>query len=127
MGGIASFTHTGTFENYKRFAKNVRKFSTSRLLKDCGVKGVKALSDATPVDTGKTASSWDYNISISKYSLTIEWTNSNLSDGVPVAILIQYGHGTAKGGYVSGRDYINPAIQPVFDEMADRIWEEVTK
>ena len=127
MGGIISFTHTGKFENYKRFAKNVKKFSTSRLLKECGRKGVEALSDATPVDTGKTASSWDYRVVIDKYSVAVEWTNSNESEGIPVAILIQYGHGTATGGYVSGRDYINPAIQPIFDEMADRIWEEVTK
>lgn len=127
MGGIISFTHTGNFENYKRFARNANKLSTSRLLKDCGAKGVKALSDATPVDTGKTASSWDYRVVIGRNSITIEWTNSNESEGIPVALLIQYGHGTARGGYVSGRDYINPAIQPIFDEMADRIWEEVTK
>lgn len=127
MGGMISFTHSGDFDNTKRFLKNANRWKTSRLLKVCGERGVSALSEATPVDTGKTAASWDYEIIITKSSVTVQWTNSNMSDGTPIAILIQYGHGTATGGYVRGRDYINPAIRPIFDEMADEIWEEVTK
>lgn len=127
MGGMISFTHSGDFDNTKRFLRNANRWKTSRLLKVCGERGVNALSEATPVATGRTAASWDYEIIITKSSVTVQWTNSNLSDGTPIAILIQYGHGTATGGYVRGRDYINPAIRPIFDEMADEIWEEVTK
>lgn len=127
MGGMISFTQTGDFDNTRRFLKNANRWSTSRLLKLCGERGVQALSSATPVDTGKTAASWGYEIVKNKYSVKVQWTNDNISEGTPIAILIQYGHGTATGGYVKGRDYINPAIRPIFDEMADEIWEEVTR
>ena len=128
MGGMITFTHSGDFDNTRRFLRNARSFSATRLLKECGEKGVQALSLATPVDTGKTAASWAYEIVKTKTSVIVQWTNSNIGNGwAPIAILIQYGHGTATGGYVAGRDYINPAIQPIFDEMADKIWKEVTK
>jgi hypothetical protein len=91
-----------------------------------GQLGVQALSSATPVDTGTTAASWNYEIHQSKGSTTLVWTNSNTNKGIPIALLIQYGHGTGNGGYVAGRDYINPAIQPVFDQIAKEAWEEVT-
>ena len=83
---------------------------------------------ATPVDTGKTAASWRYQITNNKNELKIEWLNdSTTKDGIPIVVLIQYGHGTGNGGYVVGRDFINPAIQPIFDKIADALWKEVTK
>lgn len=89
-------------------------------------QGVDALAKATPVDSNVTATSWSYKIKQSKRSLSIEWTNSHVVDGTPVAILLQYGHGTGTGGYVQGRDYINPAIRPVFDKIAENVWKAVT-
>ena len=92
-----------------------------------GRKGVAALSSATPVDTGLTASSWFYKIENKNGVAKIEFHNSNIQNGVPIAVILQYGHGTRNGGYVVGRDYINPAIQPVFDELAENAWKEVTR
>ena len=86
-----------------------------------------ALASATPMETGKTASSWFYEISHDKGSATITFSNSNINKGVPIAIILQYGHGTGTGGWVEGRDYINPAIQPIFDKIANEAWKEVTK
>lgn len=92
-----------------------------------GRKGVEALSSATPQDTGETAKSWEYRIEHKKGSIALTFYNTNTTeDGIPIAILIQYGHVTGNGGYVQGRDYINPAIQPIFDEIANTIWKEVT-
>ena len=91
-----------------------------------GRQGVAALSAATPVDSGETAASWYYEITRTKSSWTITFNNSHMVGGVPLAILLQYGHGTGTGGYVQGRDYINPAIQPVFDRIADEAWKAVT-
>ncbi len=89
--------------------------------------GVDALSAATPVDTGLTASSWGYEIHSSGATSSIVWTNSNVNDGIPIAILIQYGHGTRSGAYVQGRDFINPAMRSVFDNIANAVWKEVTR
>lgn len=97
------------------------------VLNKYGQIGVDALSLATPIDTGKTASSWGYHIEQSGSSYSIVWTNSNVNEGVNIAIILQYGHGTGNGGFVQGRDYINPALQPVFDEIADKVWKEVTR
>lgn len=91
-----------------------------------GQAGVNALSSATPVDSGKTASSWYYKIERTKNTISIAFYNSNVNKGVPIAIILQYGHGTGTGGWVEGRDYINPAIQPIFDKMAEEAWKEVT-
>ena len=91
-----------------------------------GREGVNALSSATPVDSGKTASSWYYKIERTKNTISIAFYNSNVNKGVPIAIILQYGHGTGTGGWVEGRDYINPAIQPIFDKMAEEAWKEVT-
>ena len=85
------------------------------------------MSAATPVDSGETAASWDYEIANKKGSARIKFTNSHIVKGVPIAIILQYGHGTRNGGWVEGRDYINPAIQPIFDELAEKAWKEVTK
>jgi hypothetical protein len=90
-------------------------------------RGVEALSAATPQETGQTAASWNYEIEKNGRSVTIWWTNNHLDDaGTPIAIMLQFGHGTGTGGYVQGRDYINPAIQPIFDQIADAVWREVT-
>lgn len=89
-------------------------------------QGVDALAKATPVDSNVTATSWDYVIKRSGRSLSITWTNSHIVDGAPVAIMLQYGHATGTGGYVQGRDYINPAIRPVFDKIAENVWKAVT-
>lgn len=88
--------------------------------------GVEALASATPVDTGKTASSWYYKVDYNEGSASITWSNSNVNDGVNIAVILQYGHGTGNGGYVVGRDYINPAIAPIFDKITEHVWEEVT-
>ena len=96
------------------------------VLEKYGAQGVQALSSATPVDSGTTASSWDYEIVQEKGKIKVIWNNTNINNGVNIAIILQYGHGTGTGGYVAGRDYINPALQPVFDAMADAAWKEVT-
>ena len=118
--------HVGNFEKTDRFFKNASKLDVQRYLEACGEKGVQMLSDATPVDTGKTADSWSYEISKKRDSYSITWSNSNVNEGVNIAIILQYGHGTRTGGYVKGTDYINPALKTVFDEFADSIWKEVT-
>jgi hypothetical protein len=97
------------------------------LLDKYGRDGVAALSSATPVDSGNTANSWYYEIENKKGQVRINFLNSNINQGVPIAIILQYGHGTGTGGWVQGRDYINPAIQPVFDRILQDIWKEVTR
>lgn len=116
----------GNFEKTEKFLERAKKNDFFSSLEKYGRAGVSALSAATPVDSGKTASSWDFEIHYSKGSVSISWTNSNINDGVPIAIILQYGHGTRNGGYVQGRDYINPAIRPIFDKIADSVWKEVT-
>ena len=124
---MISFRHKGDFSKTTRFLQQSRDVLRKRDLDRFGRAGVQALAAATPVDTGKTAASWYYEITRSKGSTTITFNNSNIQNGVPIAIILQYGHGTRNGGWVQGRDYINPAIQPVFDKIANDAWEEVTK
>jgi hypothetical protein len=119
--------HRGNFNNTEKFLKGSAKINYQKLLTSYGERGVQALASATPIDSGETASSWGYEVRINKGSFLITWTNANDADGVPVAILIQYGHGTRNGGYVQGRDYINPAMRPIFDEIANLVWREVTQ
>ena len=122
-----SFRQKGDFSkltNYLEKAKEVVKLGD---LDKYGREGVAALSSATPVDTGKTANSWYYKIEHQNGSATISFYNSNIQNGVPIAIILQYGHGTRNGGWVQGRDYINPAIQPIFDQIVKEAWGEVTK
>lgn len=95
-------------------------------LEKYGQEGVAALSSATPADTGLASNSWYYTVKVTKNGATITWSNSDVEGGFPVAVMIQYGHGTGTGGYVSGRDYINPAIVPIFDKIAESVWREVT-
>lgn len=118
--------HRGNFNNTERFLTNATKANYLRILDKYGREGVDALASATPVDSGLTANSWGYEINITGGSFSITWTNTNMEGGIPVAILIQYGHGTRNGGYVQGLDYINPTIQPIFEKIANEIWKEVT-
>lgn len=118
--------HRGNFNKTTRFLMSMKEKKFLKNLEKYGRQGVDALSAATPVDTGKTADSWDYEIHWSKNTFTISWTNSNMAEaGMPIAILIQYGHGTKNGGFVQGRDFINPAIAPIFDKIANDAWKEV--
>lgn len=119
--------HTGNFKKTKKFLERMSRIDYRKILERYGREGVAALASATPVDTGKTANSWDFEITTTKNSYAIAFTNSNVVNGVPIAIILQYGHGTRNGGWVEGRDYINPAIQPIFDKIAKEAWREVTK
>ena len=117
----------GNFANLTRYLEKAKKGARVSDLERFGREGVAALSSATPVDTGLTASSWDYKVTRANGSATITFFNTNIQNGVPIAIILQYGHGTRNGGWVQGRDYINPAIQPIFDRLANEAWREVTK
>lgn len=123
---MITFKQRGNFNNTERFFKRAQKMDFFRNLEKYAQAGVSALASATPVDTGLTAASWDYEIKKEKNKVSIYWTNSNIQNGVPIAVILQYGHGTNNGGYVQGRDYINPAIQPIFDKIAESAWKEVT-
>lgn len=121
------FTSKGDFSKATRYFKRVSEASKIKILEKYGAKGVSALSSATPVESGLTASSWSYNVEREPGRSVINFTNSNQNKGVHIAIILQYGHGTGTGGWVEGRDYINPAIQPVFDDILEQAWTEVTK
>lgn len=124
---MISFRQKGDFSKLTRYFERVKEAARIGILDKYGNQGVAALASATPVESGLTANSWSYKIERSKNSARIVFSNSNIENGFPVAIMIQYGHGTGTGGWVEGRDYINPAIQPIFDEIADAAWREVTK
>lgn len=124
---MISFRQKGDFSKLNRFLEKAKGAAHLSVLDKYGREGVAALSSATPVESGKTADSWFYEIERKKGSATIVFKNSNINNGVPIAIILQYGHGTGTGGWVEGRDYINPAIQPIFDKIANAAWEEVTK
>ena len=121
----------GKWDETEKFLKRCKKpEKILAILEKYGRMGVEALSSATPVDTGKTASSWEYKIVKYKTvdATAIVFTNSSKTEsGIPIVVLLQYGHGNGRGGYVQGRDFINPAIQPIFDKIAKRAWEEVTR
>ena len=119
--------HRGDFSKTSRYFNNTLEKIKLDQLESYGRKGVEALASATPVDTGLTANSWYYEIERTNHSAKLSFHNSNIQNGVPIAIILQYGHGTRNGGWVQGRDYINPAIQPLFDEMTNNLWREVTK
>lgn len=123
---MVTFKHHGNFNNTKRFFKRAAEARFLQNLNRYGQEGVAALAAATPVESGKTASSWYYEIRRSRSSFAIHWGNSHVNNGVNIAVIIQCGHGTGTGGYVAGRDYINPAIQPIFDKIAENVWKEVT-
>ena len=123
---MISFESSGNFNNTDTFLDKMLKRDFFSSVERFGREGVAALASATPVESGLTAASWDYVIERKKGSFSITWVNRNTVSGRPVAILLQYGHGTGTGGYVSGRDYINPAIRPVFDRIATEVWKAVT-
>lgn len=120
------FKHKGDFSKTKKFLERSKKAVNVSALEKFAAEGVAALTSATPFDSGKTATSWYYKIVESNGTVSINFCNSNIQNGVPIAIIIQYGHGTRNGGWVQGRDYINPTIQPIFDKIADAAWREVT-
>ena len=124
---MITFRQKGDFSKLTRFLERAKETVKLGDLDKYGREGVAALSSATPKDTGKTAESWYYEITNQNGVASINFNNSNVNNGVPIAIILFYGHGTRNGGYVEGRDYINPAIQPIFDKIAKNAWEEVTK
>ena len=119
-------TQKGSFSKTFKFLQKIQSKWFYRRLQKYGQMGVDVLREATPKRTGKTSESWGYEIKITEDSASIIWTNTNVNDWANVAVLIQYGHATRNGGYVQGIDYINPAMKPVFDKIADSIWLEVT-
>lgn len=123
---MITFNVTGSTKRTEDFLRKNQKIKISNL-DTYGVMGVNALAEATPVDTGVTASSWNYEIVEGDGQTSIIWTNSNVVKGQNIALLLVYGHGTRNGGYVVGRDYINPALQPIFDDIANKAWAEVTE
>lgn len=123
---MITFRQKGDFSKFNRYLERLKEAVKLGDLNKYGRQGVQALSSATPIESGKTANSWYYKINRTKESVSITFHNSNIQDGVPIAIILQYGHGTGTGGYVEGRDYINPAIQPIFDRIAEDAWKEVT-
>lgn len=124
---MITFRQKGDFSKLTRYFERVKEAARVSILDKYGQRGVAALASATPVRTGLTASSWYYEIEHGNGTARIVFGNSDIESGFPVAIMLQYGHGTGTGGYVQGRDYINPAIQPIFDEIAESAWREVTR
>lgn len=125
MGAIY-IVSKGDLKNTEAFLQRLNKLDIRPILEAGGQMGVKALASATPRDSGLAANSWGYKISGGKNYATITWTNTDVENGFPVAIMLQYGYGTGTGGYVQGVDYINPAIQPIFDQIAEKVWKAVT-
>lgn len=124
---MIGFKHHGDYSKATKYFEKIRQQQRLRILEKYGQLGVEALAAATPVDTGLTANSWYYKIETTNTYASIVYCNSNINKGVPIAIILQMGHGTGTGGWVEGRDYINPAIQPIFDELVEQAWGEVTK
>lgn len=124
---MITFRQKGDFSKSIRFLKRMKEKNFLKDLDKYGREGVAALASATPVDTGLTASSWYYVIETEDGRVKLNFLNSNIQRGVPIAIILQYGHATRNGGWIEGRDYINPAIQPIFDKIVNNAWREVTK
>lgn len=124
---MIKFKYSGTFQRTESFLNRARRINYLPIFNKYGEQGVEALRSNTPVDSSLTANSWDYVIEKNKGGMRLIWTNSNLSDGIPIAILIQYGHGTRGGSFVQGRDFINPAMKPIFDTIAENLMKEVTR
>lgn len=124
MGGI-TLEASGSYSSTTTWLQRLGRMSIEQQLARYGAKGVKALASSTPVETGKTASSWSYSVTRKGDTWILSWENTNVVRGVPIAIILQYGHVTGTGGWVQGRDYINPAIKPLMDEIADGVWRMV--
>lgn len=125
MPKVIVFRQKGEWRKTRRFLKRCREADLGEVLDRYGQEGVDALARATPKDTGKTAASWSYEVTREPGRIVITWRNSNIVDGVPIAVILQYGHGTRNGGYAEGVDYINPAMRPIFERIAERAWGEV--
>lgn len=123
---MITFAITGDSKKTETFLTNVSKLDILGIMSSCGEEGVAALSSATPRDTGLAAGDWAFDVRANKGVYTIYWTNTDIEHDFPVAIMLQYGYGTGTGGYVQGRDYINPAIAPIFDQIANKLWKAVT-
>lgn len=125
---MISMQSSGSFKKTEAFLKAMMKINSTIMdvLNSAGRDGVQALSSAIPIESGLASNSWDYQVTKSGGLCTITWTNSDVENGFPVAIMLQYGYGTGTGGYVQGRDYINPAMKPVFDQIANKVWKAVT-
>lgn len=124
---MISVSHKGDFNNLEVLINRVLRRDYLNILAEYGRKGVEALRAATPVDTGLTRDSWEYEITANSKKTSIYWTNSNIQNGIPIAIILQYGHGTKNGGYVQGVDYINPALAPIFSQMANEAWRRIVE
>lgn len=123
---MISITSSGSFKNMESFLSKVSKMDILSILSKHGAEGVQALASATPMESGLAAASWGFEVGTSGPTYFITWTNTDVENGFPVAIMLQYGYGTGTGGYVQGRDYINPAIRPIFDRIANDVWKVVT-
>jgi hypothetical protein len=124
---MITITQKGSFANVERYLSRLKQDEAYKILDKYGNLGMVALSNATPSESGETAASWYYTIESRKGYHSIRWHNRHIEDGVPIAVILQYGHGTGTGGYVEGRDYIMPAIRPVFDQIVADVWREVTR
>jgi hypothetical protein len=124
---MIGFTTSGSFKNTEEFLNRMNSGDIFSSLDKYGQRGVDALSNATPEDTGETANSWRYKVTHKNGEHAIHFYNTHVEDGKPIAILIQYGHGTGTGGFVQGRDFINPAVRPIFDQILDEVWKQVIK
>ena len=125
MHSMITMKSTGNFSHMEKFLANMKMRTYLDVLNKYGEMGVQALSSATPKDTGLTSECWYYQVKQGYSGSTISWGNTHFNEGVNIAVILQYGHGTKNGGYVRGRDYINPAIRPIFDEIANQAWKEV--
>ena len=125
--GLITFNHKGNFKKTERFFNRVLKRNYLNILAKYGEMGVKALKEATPSNSGKTADSWNYGIEKGKGVVTLYWTNSNENNGVNIAILLIYGHALQNGSYVQGVDFVTPALRPIFKQIADESWKEVVR
>lgn len=119
------FRHRGSFKNSEDFLQRSKKINPKQILEKYAREGVQALRSATPKDSGETAEAWDFEIVGTTAGFKLNWLNSSMNDGIPIAILLQYGHGTRSGTFIEGRDFINPAMRPIFDKIAENIWKEV--
>ena len=124
---MITFQHKGDLKKTEKFLKRIARINIVHILEKYGREGVQALADNTPKDSGLTAESWGYEIIQNGSIYSLIWTNTNVVNGVSIALIIQYGHGTRNGAYIEGKDYINPAIRPIFDKIANSVWREVTK
>ena len=121
-----SLSSNGSFNNLENFLKKASKFDIQSVLEAGGAEGVNALASVTPTESGLAAHSWSYEVTKNSSGYTITWLNTDVENGFPVAIMLQYGYGTGTGGYVQGRDYINPALRPIFDKISSDVWKAVT-